>query len=346
MQFEPKHGSAPFQSPKTLVVLFALSVLGHSFPALSQQDTPGPTLICAEPVYDFGKAIQTDVIKHDFIIRNEGSDGLVIDKVKSSCGCTTASLPTNYLAAGKEMAISAKVSLKTRKGNLVKTIDVFSNDPLQPVYTLTVKGDVVVPYQLTPPAALMEYSLNNLDDKNNSVRLTFQSDRLIQITGTDTQYLHHASASLDTVITGKEYVVTFSLNEDVLTKDRIAGTFNIMTDSPEAKLISVPYSAARRRDVVVAPRTIAVPATSANGPFSQRLILRHRRAMNTDITEISVPTTNVVATSSRKSKSMHFVKVHFTQVEETLNGTSVGIHVAYEDGKTDVLQVPIEFSEE
>jgi len=345
MHCKPKTRTTTLHPLNTYLAVITFGVLYLSSPALSQQETQGPTLTCAEPVHDFGKALNSDVIIHDFIIRNDGSDDLTIEKVKSSCGCTTASLPTNYVAAGKELAISAKVSLKSQKGPLEKTIDVFSNDPLQPVYTLTVRGHVVAPYTLSPPVALIDLTPNKPNPKS-SVRLTFEADRPITITGTGTQNLRHASATIETVVTGKEYVVTFSINDDVIEKDRIGGALFVMTDSPEAESVSVPYSARRIRDVVVAPSKITIPATLTSGQFNQRLILRHRRAMNTDITAITVPTKNVVATSSRKSKSMHFVKVRIDQVNETLDGTSLVIHVAYENGKEDDLYVPIEFSEQ
>ena len=329
----------------TFLAVISFSVLYLSSPALSKQETQGPMLTCAEPVHDFGKALNSEVITHDFIIRNEGSNDLFIEKIKSSCGCTTASLPTNYLAAGKELAISAKASLKTQKGPLEKTIDVFSNDPLQPVYTLAIRGHVVSPYSLSPPTALMEISPNNPNEQGN-VRLTFEADRPITVTGTSTQHLGYASASLETVVTGKEYLITFTLDEKATEKSQIGGALYVMTDSPDAEKISVPYSARRIRDVVVAPTKITIPTNLSSGQFNQRLILRHRRAMNTDITAITVPTKNVVATSSRKSKSLHFVKVRFDQIRETVDGTSLVIHVAYENGKEDVLYVPIEFSEQ
>ena len=342
IRFPLFHRPTTSTKSSTLPTFFTLSILCIAFPALSQQEDRDPKLTCDAPVYDFGSAKEVEIIKHDFIIRNDGNEPLVIDKVKSSCGCTTASLTTNTLAVGMEMAISAKVVLKKRRGNLVKTIDVISNDPLQPVYTLTVKGIVVVPYSLSPKVATISYTPNE-PARPASVRLKFFGDP-VQITNTSLEFVDFVTASLEPVVTGREYLVTFNLEEDWPVQSAHSGTFEIMTDASDAKIISVPVALSYFPNIVVAPHEIKIPAVLSKTPFKKRLIVRHRFNKEMEILDIRVPTTNVVATSSKKSPSMHFLVVRIDNVQKALNGTSVDIHVSYDGGKKDVLTVPIKLA--
>jgi hypothetical protein len=51
------------------------------------QETPGeqaavPIIVVEEPIYDFGKVSQGDVVAHDFRVLNQGTAPLEIKKVK------------------------------------------------------------------------------------------------------------------------------------------------------------------------------------------------------------------------------------------------------------------------
>ena len=51
---------------------------------------PQPKLDALNPVFDFGTALEGEMVRHVFRIRNVGKGNLVIRGVKSSCGCTVA----------------------------------------------------------------------------------------------------------------------------------------------------------------------------------------------------------------------------------------------------------------
>jgi len=78
-----------------------------------------------------------------FEFTNTGDAPLIINKVKSSCGCTVPSKPTEPIMPGKSDKIVVKYNTH-RVGPFRKTITVYSN--AQPnVVILKIKGKVVDP---------------------------------------------------------------------------------------------------------------------------------------------------------------------------------------------------------
>ncbi len=58
----------------------------------SQAASVGPVARVTEKVFEFGEALEGEVILHDYMIENVGDASLTILDVRSSCGCTIASV--------------------------------------------------------------------------------------------------------------------------------------------------------------------------------------------------------------------------------------------------------------
>lgn len=89
----------------------------------------GPKIGFAETEHDFGTASEGDSLKHVFVVKNEGSAPLLIDRVQTSCGCTAAVLKSKEIAPGGTGEIEVTFDTKGRVGPNTKTITVLSNDP-------------------------------------------------------------------------------------------------------------------------------------------------------------------------------------------------------------------------
>lgn len=75
---------------------------------------PTTTVVFAEPTYDFGKVMDGDIVEHDYIFTNTGTEPLILKNVKASCGCTTPSWPRNAIAPGDQGKIHARFDTKKR----------------------------------------------------------------------------------------------------------------------------------------------------------------------------------------------------------------------------------------
>ena len=76
-----------------------------------------------------------------FEVKNIGNAPLVIEDVKSSCGCTVPEKPDAPIMPGETGEIQVKYDTK-RVGPIRKTVTVYSNSD-EPVKALKIKGAVI-----------------------------------------------------------------------------------------------------------------------------------------------------------------------------------------------------------
>src|SRR6266545_3637178 len=118
--------------------------------AATAPTTSAPHIVFAEPVYDFGKVEQGEPVTHMFRFTNQGGQELRVESVKTSCGCTAAVISEDVIPPGKEGTISATFDTTHFAGEKAKGITVYSNDPLQPVTTLTLQGEITIEVAAEP----------------------------------------------------------------------------------------------------------------------------------------------------------------------------------------------------
>lgn len=130
--------------------LTAVSFVYGESPAPAPAATGKPVIECATPKFDFGRVIQGKVVEHAFVIANKGNTILNIKGVQPSCGCTTAPITKNAIEPGQTAEIQAKFDSTRFDGPIHKTINVTSDDPDKPVFTLELTGTVTKIYEITP----------------------------------------------------------------------------------------------------------------------------------------------------------------------------------------------------
>ena len=81
-----------------------------------------------ETEHDFGKfKEEAGRQTYDFIVRNTGTDPLMIQNVVASCGCTTPEWTKQPIPAGGTGKVTAIYDPKDRPGVFNKTLSVYSN---------------------------------------------------------------------------------------------------------------------------------------------------------------------------------------------------------------------------
>lgn len=88
---------------------------------------------------DLGAVSDMDKIEHVFEFSNTGDKDLIIEKVVATSGNTKARVSSRLLKPGEKGSVTAIIDMRGRKGIFFKKIDVYSNDPITPVTTLSVK---------------------------------------------------------------------------------------------------------------------------------------------------------------------------------------------------------------
>ncbi len=100
-----------------------------------------PHIQFEENQHDFGKIQQNGNGKFSFKFENTGKEPLIIQNVRSSCGCTVAKRPTAPILPGESSEIDVKYDTR-RIGRFNKNITITSNADNKSVI-LHIKGEVI-----------------------------------------------------------------------------------------------------------------------------------------------------------------------------------------------------------
>lgn len=127
-----------------------LSLLGGVVLLLAGFAWAGPKLDVDQSEYDFETVVQGEAVEHTFIFTNIGDELLVVDKVRSSCGCTAALITSKNLPPGESGELKIRFDSARFRGDVAKVVYLYTNDPFAPVTKLLVKGHVQELFALAP----------------------------------------------------------------------------------------------------------------------------------------------------------------------------------------------------
>ena len=102
-----------------------------------------PNIQVSEKEFDAGtiKEGVVKIIQHKFIIKNIGDEPLIIDKVRTSCGCAVVEYDS-IIRPGKSGIVEPKVDLTGFTGPITKTVRIFSNAENEPELKLVLHADI------------------------------------------------------------------------------------------------------------------------------------------------------------------------------------------------------------
>lgn len=172
-----------------------------------------PILHFAAPDYDWGSALQGELIRHDFVVENKGGAPLTITQVKASCGCTTFAKPEKPIEPGQTGTITLEIDTKKFSGTIRKTADISSNASPTPVKISM--GGKVDPFFSIEPAAPKIDLVRGVEVEPIKVTLKRTSKVALQIKEVVTEQ-KILTAQLKEVTPGELYeiLVTASIGEN------------------------------------------------------------------------------------------------------------------------------------
>jgi hypothetical protein len=95
------------------------------------------TLTYDKTIHDFGTLTQGDKVECSFRVTNTGSEPLIIEDAKGSCGCTVPDYPKEPIPPGVTKEIKVKFDSTGKKDNQQKTVTLTANtDPIQSILTI------------------------------------------------------------------------------------------------------------------------------------------------------------------------------------------------------------------
>ncbi len=93
--------------------------------------------------WDFGRVKEGEILKHDFVLKNESDKTLTIKDVNTSCGCTISQVKKKILLPADSTAIEVRFDSKGYSGAAKQYVYVHTDSLDKPIIRFIIKADVV-----------------------------------------------------------------------------------------------------------------------------------------------------------------------------------------------------------
>ncbi len=128
---------------RILLAVLALSLASGAGAAPLPAPASGPRISVEPESFDFGKTLQNRLVEKVFVIRNIGSDDLVIERVSTTCGCTVAEGYAKLVKPGQTTTMNVQLQTRTYLNRIERKVLVRSNDATRDPLEIKVQATVV-----------------------------------------------------------------------------------------------------------------------------------------------------------------------------------------------------------
>lgn len=216
----------------------------------------GPKIQFEARTYEFGKVIQGQLIRHEFVVSNAGDETLRIMDVHPSCGCTTAGAWPHELGPGKSGVIPIQINSQNLGGNIRKTVTVTSNDRASRTI-LEMTGEVVRPIEVEPAYAMFHLIMGSTNVAPAAVRITNHMDNPIQITSAQSDTPAFSVGQVQTLEPGRSYELSIKANPPF---EHGTNAVIMVSTSWSNYMVRIPAYLTVQMAVNYQPRAIVIPA--------------------------------------------------------------------------------------
>ena len=292
------------------------------------QEAPGrASLVCDQPVYEFGERSVNDAVTHTFVLRNAGTQPVHLLNVRTSCGCTTAALATNVLAPGQTTDLLASLSLLGRRGQQRKTIYVESDDPYAGNLRLELVGAVRVTIEVQPEG-LHFGSLARDGEVERSVVLRARSNVTFHVRavrsssqGFEARAVPHED--------GRRYEIAVRS-----VGPRPGGTstalIQVETDLADVPVVNIPVTVFTVSDIVAAPATLMLVQGATNETHTYYLNLSSPAGKPFKVIKVDPPRPDIACTVAGAVPDRYRIELKVSGWLGELQGKSIRIETDLE----------------
>jgi len=246
----------------------------------------GPRIACDEPNFDFGTVDNQTTVEHTFVIKNTGDTTLEITQVKPACGCTVAEMTEKMVPPGGESHVTAKLSLQGRSGLQSKAITIFSNDPQNPQFRVSINGTAAQSIQIAPER-LMFGQVGPGQTAEQFIDISGLAPEPFHITAVEPSGAELAATS-EVQEEGKKYRISVKLTGPTQVGP-YNGNLRLGTDNPSRPVIDIPIIANIVGEIIYAPAELPIPAETGGTPLTRYIVLRPGTMANFEIKKVTTP---------------------------------------------------------
>lgn len=132
---------------KTAIGIFAVIILAGVIAGFASRARQVPRVLVDRLEHDFGRVRYGDIARTTFQIHNADELPLVVGDIRTSCGCTKASIDRNVIPIASDAILSISFDPAVHKddsdvGEIERLIYVKTNDPTHPELTFRIRAVV------------------------------------------------------------------------------------------------------------------------------------------------------------------------------------------------------------
>jgi copper(I)-binding protein len=309
--------------------------------AVTPTNYSGASIRFDSAVYDFGKVISGEQVKHTFYFTNTGVQDLILSNVHGACQCTVVGNWARQVKPGESGAIPVVFNTANNNLPVTKFITVACNDRAQPPggFMLQLKGIVWKPVDVIPPA-LGLFVRPDFPFASASARITNSLEQPMLLSPPECANPQFA-AHLSTNVPGRDYTLVVS-NSAPLPPGSAQGLVTLKTSLTNPALLSVTVWAHTQPPVTVAPDRIGLrPAPLANNQMVF-LTIANNSTNPITVSEPSVDAKDVGVTVTESKPGRYFtVMLKFPAGFELPAGQSAAFTAKTSHPQFPLVKVPI-----
>jgi Protein of unknown function (DUF1573) len=220
----------------------SLILLLWLFPAIVMGAT-GPKIALDRNEHDFGDVQVGDVVRTHIRVSNKGDAALVIEEVRTSCGCTTAAGHAREVAPGQETDIAVSFdSVGLSQGRKTQTVFIHTNDAKSPVSRFRIFANVVHPISIEPANLIAK--LSHFQERTSfPVTATNNSPQPVTLVVSAVEGgISKAALQPEKIVVQAKSETRFQIEMDLKKPDKgnvVTGAVSVSTDQPKIRHIRV-----------------------------------------------------------------------------------------------------------
>jgi hypothetical protein len=212
-----------------IATLFIVNVVLYAQPKIT---------ILPRTILDLGDYYAGQTIETHVTIKNDGSDTLRIKEIKPICGCTATLLigDKKNLGPSDTVQLSLLLDTKSLTGTVIKSVEIYSNDSLNPKTTIMFAAFIIERLKITPSQIYFYFTNWDSTYKNNVTLKNMSKDLTMNIVSVNPKNENlRAKIGKNKLAPGEETFLEAIFHP---TKDSMSqGIIELTTDDPGQKII-------------------------------------------------------------------------------------------------------------
>lgn len=259
--------------------------------------------------HDFGTVVRGAEAEHRFELKNDYKKTVHIGDVRSSCGCTEASVTRHIMSPGETSAVVAMLDTKSFTGQNSATIKVVFDKPFSAEVQLRVSGYIRTDIRLDPLQADFG-EVGPGDPREREVIVTHYGNSDWRLTDVRTQSPHLTVNLAQPEISHSRvrYQMTVEIVESMPT-GRIREKLTLVSNDSERSTTGVSVIGRIRRVLSVSPAAVSLGRTGTGRSESRRVVVWADKPFA--IREVDCDDDRFVFDIPEGRKKLHFLKLQF-----------------------------------